>query len=252
MILIFCGIIGIILGGNSSSAEKSYKITYKKEIIEEFIKLVSAEIEYKTSSFDTDVIVGNYKRANFDSKIFNKFDIDDYIVGKLEDNVYVEISDLNIQKKEIYYHKGRRKETIIEIFKGIFSKTECDKDIGTYIKISKNKLKVFEQYNRVEMDSQEFEKYFDIYSENKILTMQLLTSDVMATLIDFYNKYNIDYEIVIRNNKIYMRFFTGAMFEPKIFGNSMDKELLLKYYCILKFIVDVTKEVNKALKEVEI
>ena len=32
----------------------------------------------------------------------------------------------------------------------------------------------------------------------------------------------------------------------------MDKELLLKYYCILKFIVDVTKEVNKALKEVEI
>ena len=49
----------------------------------------------------------------------------------------------------------------------------------------------------------------------------------------FYNKYQIKYEIVFRENTIYMRFFTGAMFEPKIFGNSMDKELLLKYYCII-------------------
>lgn len=102
------------------------------------------------------------------------------------------------------------------------------------------------------MDSGEFEKYFDIYSQNKVIAMQLLTSDIMNCLLDFHNKYEINYEIAFRNNIIYMRFFTGAMFEPKIFGNSMDKELLFTYFCILKFIVDVTKKVNETVKKLEV
>lgn len=252
MLLMLAGLIFFILLGKNNKKEKDYKITYKKNIISSFIKAISNKLEYSAEVWDLQKIKEEYKEANFNNESFNEFYADDYIQGQLDDKYYTQMSDLNVQRKEVYYHKGQRRETTIEIFKGIFAKTECDKDIGTYIKISKNQLKLFRNKNRVEMDSQEFEKYFDIYSENKILTMRILTSDVMATLIDFYNKYHIEYEIVIRNNKIYMRFFTGAMFEPKIFGNSMDKKLLFSYYCILKFIVDVTKEVNKALKEVEI
>ena len=55
------------------------------------------------------------------------------------------------------------------------------------------------------MDSKEFEKYFDIYSENKIVAMQILTSDIMESLIEFYNKYQLEYEIVFRNNTIYLK-----------------------------------------------
>jgi len=240
------GWIFIILGMNKKY-EKQYKLTYKKEIINKFIKQVSDKLEYETYNMNSELIKGIYKAANFDNKLFNIFEADDYITGLLEDNINIQMSDLNIKHR---VNTGRRSRTY-EVFQGIFVKTECNKDIGTYIKISKNQLKIFGPNNRVEMDSAEFEKYFDIYSENEMITMQLLTSDVMTTLIDFYNKYSIEYEIVIRNDRLYMRFFTGAMFEPKVFGNSMDKELLLRYYCILKFIIDVTKEVNKALKEVE-
>lgn len=242
-LIIFIALIFI----NSKYISK-YKETYKSEIIANFIKLINNKLVYKSNSQELLSMEDDYKKASFDNKVFNRFYPDDYIEGILNNEFFVKMSDLHIQ----HHVKSGKHSHTYEIFQGIFVQTECNKDIGTYIKISKNQLKMFGQRDRVEMDSQEFEKYFDIYSENKILTMQLLTSDVMATLIDFYNKYNIDYEIVIRNNKIYMRFFTGAMFEPKVFGNSMDKELLLRYYCILKFIVDVTKEVNKALKEVEI
>lgn len=102
------------------------------------------------------------------------------------------------------------------------------------------------------MDSEEFEKYFEIYSEDRIKTMQLLSSDIMQLLIEFHKQYEIDYEIVFRNNTIYMRFFTGAMFEPKIFKNSMDKQLLFIYFYVLKFIVEITKKVNKIIEELEV
>lgn len=241
--IIFIALIFI----NSKYISK-YKEIYKKEIVSNFIKLINNKLEYKPYSEELLSMEDDYKKASFDNKVFNRFHPDDYIEGLLNNEILVKMSDLHIQ----HHVKSGKHSHTYEVFQGIFVQTECSKDIGTYIKISKNQLKMFGQQDRVEMDSQEFEKYFDIYSEDKMITMQLLTSDVMTTLIDFYTLYNIEYEVVIRDNKIYMRFFTGAMFEPKIFGNSMDKKLLLKYYCILKFIVDVTKEVNKALKEVEI
>ena len=46
------------------------------------------------------------------------------------------------------------------------------------------------------MDSQEFEKSFDVTASDKIKAMQLLTSDVMADLIDFKNnsKKNLNFQ----------------------------------------------------------
>lgn len=245
-LLMMVAAIGLIF--ISSKYTNKYKKIYKEEVVGNFIKLVNSQLEYKPTSTEFDFMEEDYKRANFDYTWFNRFYPDDYIEGFLDDEVFVKMGNLHIQK-----HTGSGKNSRTEeLFNGIFAHMSCGKNIGTYIKISKNQLKMFGQRDRVEMDSQEFEKYFDIYSENKILTMQILTSDVMAILVDFYNKYDIDYEIVIKDNRIYIRFFTGAMFEPKIFGNSMDKKLLFSYYCILKFIVDVTKEVNKALRDVEI
>ena len=62
------------------------------------------------------------------------------------------------------------------------------------------------------MDSEEFEKIFDVFSKDKILAMQILTADVMESLIKFKNKYDIDFEIVLMNNNIYLRFFVSNMF----------------------------------------
>lgn len=248
-LLILGGILVVILIAINNKNKKNYVSAYKKDIINNFIKLIDDKLEYKTENIDVLALMRDYKTANFSKESFDIFKVDDHISGLLNNEVYTEISDLHIQREEEYYDEEKRKVVHVDVFQGIYTKTDCNKDIGTYIKIFKNQFKLFGKKDRVEMDSQEFEKYFDIYSENKILTMQLLTSDVMETLVDFYNKYKIEYEIVIKNNKIHMRFFTGAMFEPKIYRSSMDKELLLKYYCILKFIVDVTKEVNKALKE---
>ena len=59
------------------------------------------------------------------------------------------------------------------------------------------------------MDSNEFEKYFDVKATNQILGMQLLTADVMQDLIDFQNENNIRYDIVIEN-ELYLQNADGS------------------------------------------
>ena len=66
---------------------------------------------------------------------------------------------------------------------------------------------------RLEMDSSEFEKYFDVKASDKILGMQLLTSDVMEELIEFQNKTKMKYDVYIKDNELYLRFHSGKMFE---------------------------------------
>ena len=241
-------VISIIFLCLGNKLKRKYIETYKKEIVSSFIKLINNQLEYKPFDLEIFRTQHDYKQAEFDKKSFNRFAQDDYIEGFLDDETFIKMSDLHIQKRT---GSGESKH-IEEIFHGIFAHTRCNKDIGTYIKISKNKFKILQKQDRVEMDSEEFEKYFDIYSGNKIIAMQLLTSDIMEFLIAFHTKYELNYEIVFRNNVIYMRFFTGAMFEPKIFGSSMDKQLLFVYFCIMKFIVEILKKINKTLQEIEI
>ena len=102
------------------------------------------------------------------------------------------------------------------------------------------------------MDSQEFEKYFDVYGDNKIVVMQLLTSDVMNTMMDFIKQSRIKYEITIKSDEMYIRFHTGNMFEPKLFKSPLDYNMLKEYYDIIKFVLNVTKEINKVIENMDI
>ena len=225
-----------------------YQQTYKNEIVSNFIKLIGSDLKYSPDINYNNECKGKYTDAKFDNHPFNRFYSDDHIEGMLDNQIYINAADI-----EITNHVGSGKNSYIEyVFNGIFAYTKCTKDIGTSVKVYKNKVKILNNKERVNMDSEEFEKYFDIYSDNKILAMQILTSDVMVDLIEFYNKYNLDFEIVFKNDTIYVRFFTGPMFEPKTFGSSMDKQLLFIYYSILQFVANVTKKVNKTLENLEI
>jgi len=241
-------IIGILFTIWNRKYKKIYVQTYKKEIIDAFIKLINNQLDYNPLVAESNIIEADYMNAKFDNKEYNRFYADDYLEGFVNEENFIKMCDLNIQ---YYAIRGKysRKE---EIFQGIFAQTRCGKNIGTYVKISKNKVKILKKSDTVEMDSREFEKYFDIYSENRVIAMQILTSDIMESLIEFYNKYKLDYEIVFRNNTVYMRFFTGEMFEPEIFANSMEKKLLFTYYFIFKFVVDFSSKINNILREVEV
>lgn len=99
----------------------------------------------------------------------------------------------------------------------------------------------------------EFEKYFDVSATNKIIGMQLLTADVMEELIDFENKTNMKYDIIINNNNIYLRFHCGTMFEPaNLKKGVLDEKILEKYFYMLNFTYNLSDKIIKLINETEI
>ena len=217
-----------------------YKKAYKAEIISSLIKLFNNNLTYMSKTDKVYKLTDNYLRANFDKITLNDFTHDDYIEGNLTEDTHITFADINVNSNPQ------------AIFRGIFAFTNTNKNIQTSIKIAKNGLKIIDNENRVEMDSKEFEKYFDVYSNDKILSMRLLTADIMQLLTDFYKKYQIDFEINFKEDNIYLRFHTGPMFEPKVFAKSMDVSLLFAYYFILQFVTEITIKINSVLDDIEL
>lgn len=130
----------------------------------------------------------------------------------------------------------------------------CDlsKSINTNIYITSNRLFAKANKNNVRVDMPEFEKTFDVFSENKITAMGLLTADVMADLLDMKKNLGCMFEIAIEREKIYFRMHTGNSFEMSLFKDSMGVEQLKKYYDLLAYVDRITKLLNKHIKELEI
>ena len=81
----------------------------------------------------------------------------------------------------------------------------------------------------------------------------MLTADIMEILIDFQNKNNIKYDIIINNNIIYLRFHCGNMFEPEAVNKDVfDEKNLEKYYNILQFTSELSNKVIEIVKETDI
>ena len=89
-----------------------------------------------------------------------------------------------------------------------------------------------------------------IYSDNDILANKLALSGITQIMKDFYEKFGIEVEIILRDSSLYVWLLTDQMFEPSANGKILEKELLYFYYCSLILIIDLTKELNKVIDKI--
>ena len=228
-----------------SPAGITYYKDYKRKVINEMIKSFNKNVQYyHYLGLDMqDYIAGEFEN------LFNRYHSEDLIIGILENDKKISIGEV---RTYIKYD-----DTYISAYKGIVAKIEIRKKINSKIYIkkdSKNIIKTKEiNIQKVELDSQEFENLFNIYSDNKIIAMQILTSDVMNMLIDFYKE--IPFEITIKNNNIYIRFHTGEenLFEnPSLYKEALDRDTLYKYYSILDFTFELINKIQDVINKVNI
>ena len=241
---LMCTIVTFKIYKNS----RLYRLEFKNKIIGAFIKNVDGGLNYYPEKGAIDP--RTYRSAEFEN--FDLFSSEDSIEGVLDGKYSVKMAEVHTQQESTDSDGNR---TTTTVFHGLFGVIDCCKNIKTKIKVRNDAGKLgnlFSGKRKVEMDSTEFEKYFDIYAENKIITMQILTADVMALMIDFREKYKIKYELTIISDKIYIRFHTGDVFEPKAFKSALDYNTLKKYYDIIEFIFNVSREINKTIEKTEI
>lgn len=259
--------IAILFGSWGERYSIEYVKIYKENILPNFIKFVNPNLtysyekhqkykEYKgrlayKSYEDRKEIEREYIDADFDGISFDYITEEDWVEGQIDENHFFKVTDIAVKQEYTDSDGDRRTRTM---FEGLFYSLEADKDIGTCLKININKNNAIEgaENYQIQMDSSEFEDVFDVYCDDKILAVRILTADIMELIINFYKKYYIPFEICYRNNKIYTRFFVEDMFEPSRIKNSLDIKSLYMYFAIVEFSMEFSKKIIKIANDVEI
>jgi len=190
------GIIYAVMTIYITGKLSKYAIEFKNKLITSFIQTLNPNMNF-SADIPTNIEISKiYEDSTFDKDLYNRFYVDDYIH---DDTNNLQICDVNTKKVT---GSGKNRH-ITNIFQGLFCFTDLTTNNLSYnIKISKNELKIVEETGRVNLDSTEFEKYFDVYCEDRIFATRILTSDVMEKMIGFYNRFKLPFEIAIQNNQL--------------------------------------------------
>lgn len=241
--------IGLFIFSLFWKKNKKYKVLFKTLIINELINNFYDDLKYYPNYKISSRI---YDEANY-NRYYNRYYSDDYLTAKLNNTYPIQMGEVTVQK--VTHHRssnGSSHTSTTTWFSGLFAKIEIPKSINSNLQIASNGNLASTKY-KLELDSSEFEKLFDVSATNNIIGMQLLTSDVMEKLIDFRKKNDMKYDITILNNNIYLRFNCGKMFESGYQNNGeLDEAVLKKYYNILNFTYDLSTHLIELIDLTEI
>lgn len=244
--LLIFGIVNTFVGTNNVQLEFDNK--YKDIVIKRLINNFYDNIEYFPNKEMPEYI---YDKPNYE--YYDIYNSNDYFEGLINNKYSIQMADILTEEEETYKDsKGNTHTRTITKFHGLFAKIVIDKSINSYLEIMLNGNIPFGK-DKLNMDSSEFEKYFDVKTSNKIIGMQLLTADIMESLINFKNNTNMNYDIHINNNEIYLRFHSGEMFEADNFKKSaLDKDTIYQYFYMLNFTYNLSTKLINIINETQL
>jgi len=226
-----------------------YLPIYKENIIRPILNCAIGNCEYFPNGEMSEL---EYSKAEWER--FDTYKSNDKIVINLEDNIknnsVLTLADVHTTKLKTDKNGNRRKETI---FWGLAGYTKLPRSINCNIRIILDYKDLGNRLEeKIDMDMSEFENNFNVYTNDKIKATQLLTSDVMSHLTSLLNSNKAKFEIFIENEMLYIRFHTGAMFEPSLFGESINYQELERCFDIMLEINNVTNYIINSIINTEL
>ena len=243
VIFIIVSVIGLV--AYLFKINNKYKKMFKEKIINEIVKQSNSTFKY---SVYNGIKESEYKLGHFDHG-WDRYHSEDMIEGKLEDGSTVKMSQVHTQ--EVHHStnsNGHTTTTYVTTFLGLYGiitlKTATNADFSI---INNSKLSKFNK-NRIEMESTEFEKYYDVFSgskDSKIRqnAMEILTPESIHSFIKIRNLFKTPINIRVYQDKIYFRIEVGDIFEPPTFKSSVNFDMLKKYFLI----IDVPRMIYETL-----
>lgn len=198
-----------------------------------------------------------YAEGEFEK--YDKFDSEDLIKGKINNGCNFEMAEVLTKKKSVGENSDNKYQTV---FNGLLAKVETPKNFNSCVYL-RNDIKdqgflvrvLSGKYDfdklRIELDPKEFEKMFDVYSSDKEVVSKLFTLEIKQKLMDFENEMKMKFEITMKNNYMYIRFWSGKMFEvAKLSKEALDQETLYKYYQMLFLVFDLSNKLVEILNKI--
>lgn len=239
------GIIKLIF----SKGNRKYSSLYKDIVINRLMSNFYDNLEYFPTKEMPEYV---YAEANYE--YYDLYSSDDYMEGQVNNKNSIQMAEVLTQREETHIDsEGKEEKETITVFHGLFAKVIIHKSIKGELRIVQNGGMAFNK-ERLKMDSSEFEKYFDVQASDKILGMRLLTADIMEALVDFQNKTNMKYDVYIRDNELYLRFYSGPMFEVgrNLKKGAIDEKTVKKYFYMLNFTYNLSNKFINLIEETEI
>lgn len=236
MMYIFLGVYSIIFvswDNRMDKIKKEYVSLYKQKVISKFIKDVNDSMEYRENGKRK--IANDYKYVGFDiaDKNILRIDIEDYCSENI--NEYkMEMADIVAYE---YFDIGRYKRGDT-LFKGNFMVITTSKKYER-VEVRLNKFKFLDSRKKINIGEEKFCKYFKVYAESNEIE-ECLSGSMIEFLSDFREKYDIDFEIIFED-KIYIKFYTNDIFEPKINRKAIDQYSIYKFFVLTKFAREIEK-----------
>ncbi len=137
------------------------------------------------------------------------------------DGYKIKLSNVFTYHEDSYYDHNDKLQTRTEqIFGGLVGIIDLPFNINAKVVITQNEI----NDNKIDLDMAEFEKVFNVSTTDEVIARQILTSDVMQRILDMKQKiYKNNFDIVINNNRLYIRFHNKTVFNFDIAKN-VDKK----------------------------
>lgn len=226
----------ILLSIITHKINKEYKQTYKEQIINEIVEQSNPNLKY---DYNDGISSKVYAESQFDYG-WDRYHTEDRIHGEIEDGVNLDMAQVHTEEEhETTDSDGHTSRTYVTTFLGLYGIITLKTSTPADFMIKNNSKFAKFKKNRIEMESAEFEKYYDVYtgyskdSEIRQSAMEILTPESIEEFVKIRNMFKRAINVRVCRNKIYFRIEVGDIFEPPTFKSSVDFEMLRRYFLII-------------------
>ena len=193
---------------------EKYKKNYRTTVIEALVKNYSENLIYNSVN---GVSSSEYKVSNF-SEHYSGFFSENLIQGNIDNEFNIKMSEVKVQVKV--------SDGYSTVFDGLYGFVDLSNmKVPNFYVLSNMKEKRYDN-SRIEIDSAEFEKNYDLYSDDKIRTMKIFTSDLVEEFIRARKELKAEIQLKVNCDKLYFRISRSKLFEPPDFGNIVNSNLM--------------------------
>jgi len=249
--ILFPLIIGAVLFAFIANfLSKGYVREFKATIIQKIVSFIDENLNYLPRGYIP-------KSTFMLSQIFrtkpNRYKGDDYVSGKI-DATQIEFSELHTEY-ESGSGKNRSRRTV---FKGLFFIADFNKHFTCQTIVLPDTAenlfgsfgKMFQSWNilrgqLIKLEDPEFEKLFVVYGNDQIQARYILSTSLMARIVDFKKKTNRKIYLSFVGSKVFVAVaYTKNLFEPRLFKTILDFELVREYFEDLQLAIGIVDDLN--------
>ena len=221
-------VIAIIYSKRNTSFKQE-----KTKFITEFLEKMFTNVKYMPGEW---MGKETYLESGYKEEVDLYFSND---LIKIENPTLLEIAEVKTKCRDSDGNK-------ITTFWGLFGKGQLDKSINCELRIMQEASYCHDDNTKIELTSSLFEEKFNIYSTNKIVAMQILTPEVIETILELYNEAVYSLDITIINKNIYLRSHFSDVFE----FDEYDRDRMIKLGKTLLNMKNIKSYFNNVVNEI--